>query len=139
MSWESIDSALMQAFNALNLGLPVAMPNTEFTPPVDGPWLAIFNLPASTSPLTMGDNGEDVDLGVFQIDINVPTNTGWAVLNQHAETLRGSFKAGTRYTYNGQSVRVRSCSRGGERQTKAYGAIFATVSISVNWQAFTQR
>lgn len=72
-----------------------ACPNAAFTKP--GPavaWAALFNLPTTTSALTLSDSDEMP--GLFQIDLNYPLNTGAGAAQAKADAIRAHFKRGLR-------------------------------------------
>jgi hypothetical protein len=84
---------------------------------------------------TLGDAGDDLHTGIFQIDLNVPPNTGTGALLGYADTLRTAFKAGTTATHGMQSVLILSCSRSKLSQ----GGGWLTISMSISWRAYTPR
>lgn len=135
MTLALINGALVTAYQAVNLGLTTAYEGKDFTPTAGTAWAAVFHLPASSDVDTLGAGGEDVHLGIFQVDINVPENTGTAVLLQHAQSLRTYFYAGRTVSYGGQDVRIRSVSRGAIRKDGAWNR----VSVSISYRAWTAR
>lgn len=135
MSEALINGALVTAYQAAGLGLSTAYEGKDFTPTPGTAWAAVFNLPAGTEVSTLGAAGEDMHLGVFQVDVNVPENTGTAILLQHAQSLRAYFYAGRTVSYGGQNVRIRNAERGAIRREDGW----LRVSVSIGYWAWTAR
>ncbi|MBN6597061.1 DUF4128 domain-containing protein [Citrobacter sp. RHB21-C05] len=55
--------------------IPVAWENIEFTPPTDGLYLAVHDMPATPRTLDLGLNCR-VYSGVYQINVVAPAGTG---------------------------------------------------------------
>lgn len=58
----------------------------------------------------LADDSSDIQLGIYQININTPKEKAgakWIGL-QMAETIQTGFKRGTELTYNGQMVRTKT-------------------------------
>lgn len=72
-----------------------AYPNAAFTKPTPTvAWASVFNIPATTAPLSLADSDEMP--GVFQIDLNYPLNNGAGAAQAIAQQIRAHFKRGTR-------------------------------------------
>ncbi len=132
-----INAALITAYKAVGLGLPTAYELRDFTPQASQPWAKVTNLDAGRSPDTLGDEGQDEHRGVFQVDVYVPENDGTARILGYAESLLSYFKAGRRFTYNGQNVRVRYSSPSSIRKDDSSASYVK--SVSVYWQSWSQR
>ena len=111
MSLADINGALVQAYQAAGLALATGYEGRDFTPPANTSWGAVHHMPASTMVATLGGAGQDVHVGIFQIDVNAPDNVGTSTLLTSAQTLRTYFYAGRTFTYNGQDVRVKNSAR----------------------------
>lgn len=135
MSLTNINGALVTAYQAAALGLSTAYEGKDFTPTPGTAWAAVFNLPASTEVDSLGSGGYDKHLGIFQVDIHVPENTGTAVLLAHAQTLRTYFYAGRTVSYSGQDVRLIKA----ERSTIRKESGWLRLSVSISYWAFTAR
>lgn len=97
MSFNAIPAALIAHYRsgAFFTDALTACPNAAFTKP--GPavaWAALFNLPATTDPLSLSDSDEMA--GVFQIDLNFPLNGGAGAAQAKADQIRAHFKRGIR-------------------------------------------
>jgi hypothetical protein len=111
MSEQFKKSALVQGY--LDAMAPAVPPteyeNMPFETPHDAPlWISLSFLPVSSRAATIGVGGEDEDIGLLQIDINVPTGRSEKDLIQTADKLRSYFTAGRHLVYNGFTVVVRS-------------------------------
>lgn len=137
MSEWTVHQTLVAAFQAL--GIPqakVAYENQPFTPPADGSmWYGITNLPASRDPLTLGDDGDDRYVGVFQIDIYGPQGEGVKAVLQAASAMTANYSAGTKFTHSGQAVLVRKSEISQPRRD----GVRLVVSVSVYWSASIPR
>lgn len=88
---------------------PTEYENTKFQTPANVPlWMSLSLLPVSSHAATLGDNGEDEEKGLFQIDINVPDGTNEKTLIQTADILKSFFTSGKSLTYNGVTVVILS-------------------------------
>ncbi len=102
---------------------------------VGSDWAAVFMLPGVTDFNSLGDNGEDLHLGIMQIDFNTPHGEGRAALIAYAQQVRDEFVGGKGYVRNSQNVRIDTVER--TAVTEADG--WMRISVSVNWEAVTIR
>lgn len=134
MSESKIQSALVQAVVNGAFGLPTAYENVDFTPPATA-WMAVTNLPASIDPSSNGVGGLDEHVGVFQIDLNYPSNKGTKDIMAKADAVLQYFVAGRRFIYQGQCVQVQRKER---TQLRPVGAWVST-SISIYYTSYSTR
>lgn len=140
MSQVSIDRALeVAAATALGSGFSgrIATEGNPFTPPSSGPWAQLSNLRAGIDTASLGAGGMDESTGVYQIDVSVPVtspNPKSALLG-YADTLKGYFVTGRRFTYSSQGVRVVRADVSAIRLVEGWQRI----SVSVTYSAFTIR
>lgn len=134
MSLLSIDGALIQAYLDLCLDLPTAYEGVHFKPP-ESDWAAVFIVPASSDPATLGVNGSDRHTGFMQIDFNTEQGSGRATLIDYAQTVRDAFVAGKWFTQDGQNVRITSVSRTNIREVDGW----MRLTVTVNFEADTIR
>lgn len=137
MSITQVNSALVQAYRDLGAGLPTAYEARDFTPPANTAWAAVFNLPASLAVDTLGDDGLNEYVGLFQIDFHVKENSGTAILLNYADNVIAALPPGKRLKYEDQEVRVRRVVPSPIRRSDG-GAGFV-ISLSVYWQAWMHR
>lgn len=137
MSEWKVHSALVSSFTAL--GIPatnVAYEQREFTPPADGSlWYSLNNLPGGRDPNTLGDAGEDLYTGVFQIDVWGQQGQGVRPVLEAAGALTAYYKAGRSFTKDGQAVRIRKS----ELSTPRRDGVRLVSSVSVYWSAAIPR
>lgn len=137
MSFAAIDSALIDRFMAGGF-FPAAQVQTEnenFTPPTGKPWARITNLTAQPDQATLGDGGQDLHVGILQVDLFYPQGKGRAAALAMADRIRAHFKGGDGWRYDGQAVRVTSCGRG----TGINEGGWYRISVSINWKAHVTR
>lgn len=113
MSHGDVRTALVNGFvEAFGQPLPpVEYENKDFVVPVGCTlWFSVAFVVADTIPVTLGSDGEDEVRGFLQVDINVPKNTGEALMFQNVKILRNFFKAGKGLTYKDCAVVISSSS-----------------------------
>lgn len=103
MSVSAIRAALETALNAITPALPTAFENAPFTP-IDGQaYQAVNLLSAEPSNPTLGDNFHR-ELGILQITLLYPPQTGPAAAMARAELIRATFYRGASFTSGGVTV-----------------------------------
>ncbi len=136
MSLINIDTALIQAYISLAMGLSTAYEGEHFEPPTDGSaWASVFIVPSIIDVGSLGAGGQDHHRGFMQIDFNVKHGTGRATLVGYAQTLRTAFITGKTYTSNSQNVQITSVDRSGVREIDGW----MRISVTINWIAATAR
>ncbi|KAF1710301.1 hypothetical protein CSC70_06300 [Pseudoxanthomonas kalamensis DSM 18571] len=140
MSESSIDRALeVAAVAALGPTFTgrIAAEGFTFTPPTSGSWAQLTHLPAGAAVSSLGVNGMDEHVGVYQIDVSVPEVGGnpRADLLAVADTVRAYFVAGREFTHLTQGVRVVRAERSQIRRVDGWQRI----SVSVTYSAFSIR
>ncbi len=135
MSETRINAALVTAYGEALPGVPTAYEGASFTPTTGTKWAQLNNLRAGADVASLGVSGMDEHTGVFQIDVNVPEDTGTGVLLADADTLRAYFVAGRSFTYQTQTVRVRRADVSAVRRVDGW----LRVSVSITYSAFTIR
>jgi len=137
MSMLDVNAALVQAYRDMGFSLPTGYETRDFAPPANSAWAAVFNMPASRSPDTMGDGGDDLYSGLMQIDFHSVQNSGTAILLNYADSVVNFLPAGKRVSYNGQDVRIRRVVPSPIRKTE--GGSGYVISLSVYWEAWIAR
>lgn len=135
MTISNIRSALIQAIENLNLALPTAHENVTFTPPENQPWLAVFFLPNQPEVHTLGTQGQDMITGILQVDTYYPVGVGSKDQFDLIDQIRSAFPAGSKPSYSGQEVVVRSCGRG----PGLVEGSFYRIPVTVYWYAHLNR
>lgn len=135
MSSALIETALKQSYVDGAFGLSTAYQNVAFDPSGSDRYAELYVLHNQPSVATLGGSGEDAHDGILQINLNYPTGKGPADVDTKAAAIEAYYKAGTRFTYNGQEVFIRSSGRSIGRQIDG----FYQVIVTVFWEARTQR
>lgn len=155
MSWNSIQEALIEAaltqLTAMGLGVTgadgrhthIEWPNLAFTPPrnpVGGftqpVWAKVSFIPGATEPVTLGEQGKDEMVGILQIDLNQPVDTGDADVRAALTPLENYFTPGRTLSKDGEDATVTASGRTPGRTIES---TYYRVSLSVSWYARTQR
>lgn len=93
----SVFSELCARLKALTFSpaLPVAWPDTYFTPPTDGKFLEVIYLTNPTQTISMDNEGVQHETGIFQVNIFWPAGKGKVEALAIAEQIKTQFKKGT--------------------------------------------
>ena len=107
-------SAALDAHLNTMVGLPpVAWENRSYTPVVGTLYVRPTNLQGVTIASSQSaSKGQDVTIGVYQIDVFAEAGEGKNDAVTMADTIADQFKMDTELTYNSRLVRVASVSRG---------------------------
>lgn len=136
MSLFKTEAALIQAYQGAGLSLPTEYENAEFErPEKNGSYASVFFSPNQPSVSGLGNTGADEVDGFLQIDLYTERNSGTAEARNLTDTLRNTFQAGTRFSYDGQGVLIRSCGRNQGRVIDGYFMI----SITIYWRTYINR
>ncbi len=130
-----IDAALHNAFTDGAFGLSAAYENKEFEPVPGTPWAELFIIPNQPIVNTLGDGGQDLITGIFQINLNYPVGGGAGEAKQKATAVRDYFYAGRVFTYLAQDVHIISAGRGISRNVDSWYKVTTTIF----WQARVTR
>lgn len=136
MSLFKIEAALITAYQGAGLALPTEYENAEFERPDSfASFASVSFVPNQPSVSGLGSTGADEIDGFLQIDLYTERNSGTAEARNLTDTLRNTFQAGERFTYDGQDVLIRSCGRNQGRVIDGYFMI----SITIFWRAYINR
>lgn len=135
MRFSTIDEIFNIALIAGNFGLDIATENVTFKPMDGSAYLAAFRLPLPVTQATLGDNGEDLHSGIYQININYPQDSGMTVLYDKADAINLVFKSGATFTSGTTKVRIKNVSV--ERVIVSGG--FATLPLTIEYYTFLER
>lgn len=75
------------------LDLPIAWPNVNFS--AVGPYLRASHLPSPTDQITLGEDGFNRHVGVFQVDVMWIEGDGIASAMKSADAVVAHFQRGT--------------------------------------------
>lgn len=104
MSRARIRAALETALNGITPKLPTAWENTAYTPVVGQPYQRAVILTAGSETDEIGRSYRRV--GVFQISLHYPPNTGPADADARADLIAATFYRGATFTKDGLTVSV---------------------------------
>lgn len=133
MRYTDIQSALIQAWTDGNFGLTTYLPDRNAEPTTDHVRLSF--IPVGNTPATMGSNGTNEVVGIFQADIMTRTGRGNGEALATVDAVCAAFPSGRRITYNNQQVIIWGAELNGPRSEG--GWLRATVSI--NFSAYVRR
>ncbi len=104
MSLIAVRAALETKLAAMTPALSTAVENVPFTPVAGTPFQAAYFMPSVDNP-TMGDGFYRV-MGIFQVSLFYPLNTGSGTAAARAELIKTAFKRGTTLTSGTVTVKI---------------------------------
>lgn len=105
MSQTQIYQALIKAVQEVPGMVPFSTAATKFTPPANGaPYADVTVIQNDPVVYTLGDDGDDIVEGFLQVLMKYPVDKGVLAPSRLGDTLRESFKAGSRKFYETQEV-----------------------------------
>lgn len=108
MSFHKIRSALVEAFESGGFAMPVVYENDDsYEPNADTPYFRFHFFSNIPVPVTMGTSGEDEVVSIAQFQMNYPLNQGTGDSWTKADEMRQVFKAGAKFSHDGQEVLIR--------------------------------
>jgi len=131
-----ITAALDDNLNTMVAKPPVAWENRPFTPVMGTLYIRPTHLPAITEPETIGSSGEDLNIGIYQIDVFSESGKSKKELLEMADQVVDQFKHGKILTYNGVNVEIESVSL---RSFNNNSDGWYQVAIEVKYYSFTAR
>lgn len=112
MSQTKVYQALIQAIKAVPGMVPCGTMGTPWKPPSNTGYADVSVIQNAPSTYTLGDQGEDMVDGFAQVLLKFPIDKGVLTPSRLGDTLRESFKAGTRIFYEDQEVIIRNSGLG---------------------------
>ena len=131
----SISAALDGHLNVMPSLPPVAWENVPYTPDEDGLYLRPTLLAGDTVGASIGSDGSDEHVGVYQVDVFAIASTGKNAAITMADLIADHFKPSVELTHNGVSVNVVRVSRSA---AIAEGSRYK-ISVDVRYQSFTTK
>ena len=105
--FNDIQAALDTRLVSMTGGYDIAFPNVPYEPEAGTTYLRPTFLPAETLQAALGDDGKDITVGIYQVDVFNPAGAGRTSV---PDTIADHFKRGTNLAYNGTTLRVQSVS-----------------------------
>lgn len=106
----AVDQALVSSFISGSFGLPIAHENLEYTPTTGTAYAEITVFDSDKMPETV--NTADRQIGMFQVVLRYPTNSGAIVAKTKAAEILDHFKLYSIHEYSDQKVRITEHKRG---------------------------
>jgi len=106
-----ISAALDDNLNNMAGKPPIAWENYNYEPSLGTLYARATHLPADTTQASLGDSGQDINSGIYQIDVFAEAGQGKNEAYVMADLIADQFKRGTDLTYNGRTVTIRNVSR----------------------------
>lgn len=134
MSYSEIQSAFFTEWAANNsFGMTTFFPDRDYTPTTEH--CRLFFLPSERVAKTLGADGSDDIVGVFQIDLKMQTGKGNGELLEKVDSILSAFNINKVMPYNDARVRVLSTA------FKNLGSIdgFLTGVISIEFSSYFRR
>lgn len=128
---DKIRAALETRLNALLPAISTAWENVEYKPLQNVPYQQVNMLYATPNNVTLGCE-RYYALGVLQIVVNYPLNSGSTAAEDRANLLVTHFKRGTVATHAGQSVMITNTPS--KRILGSDGSFFK-IAVSINYRA----
>lgn len=123
------------------LGSMVGKPNTiayenrPVSPNKDELYLRATLLPGDVEQSSLGDNGTDRNVGIYQVDVFAPSGKGKKEAIEMADLIANQFKRGTYLNHNGRTLRIRAVSRQAS-QNDVNG--WFMIPVEVHYIAYTE-
>jgi len=130
-----INAALVRAWQGAGLAYPTAYEGKSFTPEQGKSWAALYMLPAGTTPAAIGAQAPLEHVGILQIDLNHPLDTGAPVMLKAADAAAKVFMPGTSCEFEGTKVNIERCSRSSIRRSEGW----LTLSLSIRYRSWQHR
>lgn len=130
-----IEQALRTAVGSALAGVPIAEEGVAYNPPENALHCELTYMPASTAASTLGDEGQDENVGLYQIDIVSPISMGTGARRRLVDTLYKAFPLGRGLAYGDQVVTISSFGR----STNRTDGTDNRVAVSLYWRAYTKR
>jgi hypothetical protein len=106
MSIVSARAALEVKLNSISPAIDTAWENKKFQPSsTDRPYQRVYLLLAEPENPTLGDGFHRI-IGILQVTLFYPLNTGSAAAATRAELIKTTFKRGTTMTAGGVVVKI---------------------------------
>jgi len=129
-----VDQALINSFIAGSFGLPIAHENVAYTPTTGTPYAEITVFDAGSEAATLSTWDEVI--GIFQVVLRYPVNTGAVAAKTKAEEIFSHFFLYSTHTYSDQSVQMTN----GQTRGNGYSEDgWLKIVLRMPYRAFTAR
>lgn len=129
-----VDQALISSFIAGSFGLPIAHEGVAYTPTPGTAYAEITVFDAGSDAATL--NSWDEAIGIFQVVLRYPVNTGAVAAKNKAEEIFSHFFLYSNHTYSDQSVQMTN----GQTRANGYNEDgWYKIVLRMPYRAFTER
>lgn len=128
--YQDIRGALTaRALTASGLPAARAYEGVPSDPTVGTPYVSFTLLPTQERPATLGQAGDTLRQGMFQVSLFYPAGSGTGTAEAMADTVKGVFVPGTDLTQGSTTVRIRYAERGQVQMQPD----FLMVPVTIGW------
>ena len=106
-AFTDIGSALDKHLDEMPSAPSTAWENKKYEPVKGTLYLRATRLPGEGEQATLGDGGEDLNEGIYQIDVFAPSDDWKKDALAMADLIANRFKRGAILTYNSVNVRIK--------------------------------
>lgn len=132
MIYADLEQALINALRPLVPdGIAVSWPNAELGVGKGDVWWDVDNLFSETTPVTLGDKGEDQVDGFFQVLFKTKPHRGGKQVLTMCDTVASHFKAGDSFTFGKATVII----KGATARPGFTSGEYYTVPLSIRYYA----
>ena len=131
--FNDISTALDTRLSVMTGLPPVAWENVEYEPVVGTLYLRPTNISGDTNQATLGTSGQDMTIGIYQVDVIAQAGRGKSTALLMADKVANQFKRGTDLTSNGRVVTVVSVQRAVSSQDSGWYII----PVEIIYKSFT--
>ena len=133
--FKDISAALDRNLNDMAGKPPIDWENQGYEPANGTLYVRPTIIPGDTVQASLGDAGQDVQVGVYQVDIFAKAGEGKNDALAMADLIADQFKRGTVLIYNTRNVRIQSASRLVAANTTDG---WFQLSVQINYISFTE-
>jgi hypothetical protein len=128
-----ISAGLDRRLNTMTGKPPIAWENKKFAPTQGTLYARPTIIPADTEQWSLGQNGQDLSTGIYQVDVIAPAGKGKKAAYAMADTIADRFKRGTDIVENSRTISIINASRAAGFND---GDRFI-VPVTIQYRAFT--
>lgn len=103
---EGVINQALQELMSDETGIDLVFPNISYTPSHDRPYLMTSCIPTSSTAASLGTDAPNRRIGFYQVDINLPADTGTGEALRLLKKLNERFKRGTWLRSGDVAVRI---------------------------------
>ena len=117
------------------VGLPTIVWENKSYEPTDNEYISQFMVDIATSIASLGDNGLDLNTGIYQININAKVDTSAKRINELCDLVVDGFRPRKPLTLNGIDLRITNVNRNPQEINGSY----AIIAVDIEFETYTQQ